>query len=170
MTDKHGAWINYVDAIQNCLNETCHETTQLTPVELHLNKAPKRIWKNYLQAHETLNQEIGHEQKISLARERIHRKRARIAKKINDKICTPIKYNIGDEVLVLANNVSSAEDNTMSKFFDLFEGPYRVNKRCGIATYEVKYIENESIRGPFHASHIKPYIRRNKTVLSEPSS
>ena len=61
VTGKHGNWINYVEAIQNCLNVTCHETTQLTPIELHLNIKPNRIWQNYIHIPEALKSELGYE-------------------------------------------------------------------------------------------------------------
>lgn len=52
----------------------------------------------------------------------------------------------------------------MSKMFDLFEGPYKVNKRCGLASYEVVNIDNGAVRGRFHASDIQLYIRRSNSL------
>ena len=46
--DNHGSWWSWIKIIESCMNETYHETTEFTSIELHLNKRPKRAWENWL--------------------------------------------------------------------------------------------------------------------------
>ena len=68
--ENHGAWLRYLNLIQRCINETHHETTDVTPMELHLGMKPTRFWTNILGVN-LQNPTILHEKQIVLARERI---------------------------------------------------------------------------------------------------
>ena len=46
--ENHGSWWSWINIIESCMNKTYHETTQFTPIEIHLNKKPKRAWENWL--------------------------------------------------------------------------------------------------------------------------
>ena len=64
------------------MNETYHETTEFTPIELHLNKKPKRAWENWLNFPPN-NSKMNYERKIELARENISRKGKNRASRFN---------------------------------------------------------------------------------------
>ena len=49
--DNHTAWACYVPLIQEIINETCHESTEMTPHELHFNQRPTRPWTRWIQSH-----------------------------------------------------------------------------------------------------------------------
>ena len=55
------------------MNETYHETSEFTPIELHLNKKPKPACENWLNFPPN-NSKMNYERKIELARENISRK------------------------------------------------------------------------------------------------
>ena len=54
--------------------------------------------------------------------------------------------------------ISSAVDNTMACFFDVYDGPYVVNRIFGNTTYELMYIHTQKIKGTFHIDNLKPYM------------
>ena len=41
---KHSEWAIWIPFIEQCLNNTYHDTIETTPVEAHFNKKPERIW------------------------------------------------------------------------------------------------------------------------------
>ena len=67
----HKAWAKYTETIAKIMNETHHDTTGYTPIELHFNKKPTRVWEKYLKIHN--NDDIPYERRLFLARERMHR-------------------------------------------------------------------------------------------------
>ena len=46
--ERHTGWAKYLDVIQKIINETHHETTGFTPIELHLNTKPTRVWEKWI--------------------------------------------------------------------------------------------------------------------------
>lgn len=154
--DKHSGWARYVNIIQNCINETHHETTEYTPVELHLNAKPTRCWKNWIRV-ETMGTQPTHEEKLYLARERISKKRKTRADRINQKVKPLDEFHPGQKVLLKANNVSDAENRQIAKFFMVYEGPYEIQNRVAANTYILRDLETKRERGQFHANDLKPY-------------
>ena len=121
--NKHTSWPNYVQIIQNIINEIHSEATGFTPIELQLNKKPTRFWKNYLSTNNE-NNDLKYEEKLFLAKERIRKKREDSNNKANEGR-TIIKFNVGDKVLLKANNLSNNENNEFAKFMNLYVGPKR---------------------------------------------
>lgn len=155
--DKHTNWVNYINIIHKCINETTHETTEFTPLELHCGIKPERMWKKWISS-EINDFKQTQEEKIYLARERIKKKGERRSERWNkDRVFTELQ--IGEEVLVKANNVSDSDQNKISKFFSIYEGPYVVKRKVGDATYLITG-EREKERGRFHISNLKKYKRR----------
>ena len=62
-----------MNIVENFMSETYHETTYFTPVELHLNKKPKRAWENSLHFPPS-NSKLNYERKLEIAKENISRK------------------------------------------------------------------------------------------------
>ena len=69
--DNHTAWACYVPLIQEIINETCHESTEMTPYELHFKQEPRRPWSKWIKKPEITEENRSHEEKIELAAERI---------------------------------------------------------------------------------------------------
>ena len=61
--ERHNSWWKWVRIIENCMNETHHETTEFTPVELHLRTKPTRAWEKWLKLPPKPH-ELSHESKI----------------------------------------------------------------------------------------------------------
>lgn len=153
--EKHTGWAMYTEKIQNCLNETHHETTELTPLELHMNVKPTRIWEKWLPV-KLPHDEIAYETKLYLAKDRIKRKGDARAQRFN-RAKTDEGFEETELVLVKANNVSDAEDKKIAKFFAIYEGPYEIEKKIGAATYLLRDPTSLKQRGRFHAANLKRY-------------
>ena len=153
---KHGGWAHWVPFVENCLNEIYHETTEFTPIELHLGTAPTRFWEKWLMP--LMKQEIPLGTKLMMARERIKRKREAHATKENDN-ARGTRYKVGDRVLVKACNLSNATDNLIAKFLTLYEGPYIVKEQVGPSTFLLTNPNTGEGRGVFHATNFRPYLQ-----------
>ena len=55
------------------MNETYYETTEFTPIELHLNEKPKRAWENWLNFPQN-SSKISYERKLKMAKDNILKK------------------------------------------------------------------------------------------------
>ena len=69
------------------------------------------------------------------------------------------KFEIGEEVLLRANNVSDNEEKEIAKFFSKYESPYKIKRLIGEATYILEN-ENHEERGQFHIQDLVRYKRR----------
>ena len=118
---QHTKWSRYVKTIENCLNESYHETIEITPYEAHLGKKPIRIWEKYIDADITKdNQENKTEIFV-----KIRTKREKHAKRINESNKTT-KFEIGDLVLIRTYTQSDATQKHIEKFCELFSGPFKI--------------------------------------------
>lgn len=124
-------------------------------MQLHFNQKPTRFWSKFLKI-ELENESNSHEQRISLARENIIMKRSRANQKIN-KNRRLVEFQIGDLVLVKALRTSNSKENKIAKFFNVFEGPYRIKQKFGPTTYLLQNTDDDSERGKFHVNNLKLY-------------
>lgn len=68
----------------DCINEVHHDTTKITPMELHFGMKPTRIWQEWLEVRCNQEEEpnAGEQaRRLELAEERIRRKGHRRAEK-----------------------------------------------------------------------------------------
>ena len=156
VNNKHTGWFDYVNLIETIINETYHDSIGCTPLELHLNKKPTRIWEKYLNFGKI--ELINYETKIMLAKDRIQ-KRAKKRKNKNDekKKNLFITFKENDLVYLKANNVSNLEKKVIDKFFSIYIGPFRVKK----IVYDYTYILVDPItnieKGLYNINDLKPY-------------
>ena len=162
---KHTEWAKWVPIITNILNETCHSTTEFTPMEIQLNKKPTRFWEKYIDIKSL--DKYSYERKIFLTEKRIKTKTEKQNSKINKKHIN-IEYNIGDMVMVKTLNVSDATNKIFSKFLDVFEGPYVISDKFN-ATYSLTNPTNNKFRGKFHCSLIKKYNEQVEEFKKSPN-
>lgn len=47
-TQNHTTWVEQLKFIENCINNTCNETTGYSPTELFLRKEPEHIWTKFI--------------------------------------------------------------------------------------------------------------------------
>uniref|UniRef100_A0ABD2X093 RNA-directed DNA polymerase n=1 Tax=Trichogramma kaykai TaxID=54128 RepID=A0ABD2X093_9HYME len=162
--DKHTAWEPYIKTIQDIMNETHHETTEFTPLELHLNKKPERIWDRLLGVP-PINDAIPVERKDQLAYDRIKNKRSRRADKVNEKRGNCDKFLMGDKVLIKCKNSSDQENKILAKFMQIYEGPYIIKSILGENTYLLED-SNSRVKGQFHVNDLIRYRQKVSTNLT----
>ena len=81
--ENHGSWWSWINIIESRMYEAYHETTQFTPIELHLNKKPKRAWENWLNFPQN-NLKINYKRKLEVVKDNISRKEKNRASKFNE--------------------------------------------------------------------------------------
>ena len=78
--NKHTEWAKWVPIIMNIINETHHEVTEFTPLEIHLNKKPTRFWEKFIKVENF--DKNAYEHKLFLTKERILKKGKKEMKKL----------------------------------------------------------------------------------------
>ena len=137
------------------MNETHHETTEFTPIELLLDKKPKRAWENWLNfpPHDS---EINYERKLEMAKEYISKKGLKRAAKFNeDHRLAALKA--GEIVLIKAINETDPKRKILKKFLQTFEGPYQIKKQIRPGTFILWNPVSKEERGMFHSQDLKIY-------------
>ena len=81
--NQRTSWARYVKIIQNIINITRHESTGFTPMELHFNIKPMRVWEKWLPLIDS--NKMTHKQKIFFARERAYSFLKKQASRKNDQ-------------------------------------------------------------------------------------
>lgn len=152
---KHTNWARHLKLIEECLNQTYHETIQTTPHEAHWKQKPYRDWTRYIDGALIKDDEEVDYKKIYL---RIKEKGEKRAKKLNEER-NFVTYGVGDKVLVRTNPTSDLQNKIISKFCELYEGPYVVGEVIGRATYRLHDpIRHDVVRGIFNTRQLKPYF------------
>ncbi|OXU20056.1 hypothetical protein TSAR_001624 [Trichomalopsis sarcophagae] len=151
---KHSAWPSWIPFIESCLNESYHDTTEFTPLELQTGKRPSRFWENLVTVPQRTD--LLYAEKLALVNSRIKIKGDTRAAKINSSRSLKM-YAIGDKVLAYACYFSNASSQVSVKFMSLYEGPYIVCAVYNECTYKIAYPDSEQIRGTFHSSELRPY-------------
>ena len=144
LTKMHGN--KFLESINNKISVSythldVYKRQVITPHEAHLGKRPTRAWEKWLDKEII---DIKGSSNINLF-VKIKEKREKYAKRINDnKKIT--KFAIGDKV-----HQSDAAMKKIDKVFELYAGPYKINRVFGDATYELVDCDNSNrIRGKFN--------------------
>ncbi|CAB0030504.1 unnamed protein product [Trichogramma brassicae] len=135
ISKSHKAWATLLPRIQDCLNEVYHESTECTPMEIHLGKRPTRFWENYINIPTEINKKLV-KNDLMLVAERIRNKREKYAMRENARHKI-VNYRVGDRVLVRNEKLSKANTHVISKFLALYEGPYIITKIYSGVTFEL---------------------------------
>ena len=159
--DSHKSWACHVDLIQNIINQTYHSTIEFTPMELFLNKKPTRIWQNYIKSNINNDKNIPYEEKLYLAKENVKKNRKR-ANDLLNKYTVKIKYNIGDLVSVRARNKSDVLQGKISKFFDIFYGPFKIKRSLGDYSYILEDLNNIEKTGKYNYKDCRKYYPKER--------
>lgn len=128
----------------------------MTPHEAQFGTKPLRSWTKFINQDVITNEHKVSETEIHM---RIKEKRQKAADKVNDNT-TITKFEVGDQVLLRTSPVSDAINKIISKFCDLYEGPYVVKTKLGnsthiIASSEILVMRGE--RGKFNIRLLKKY-------------
>lgn len=151
--EQHSKWATYISTIETCLNEVYQETIKMTPHEAHFGQKPKRKWEKFL---DDSTKEEGRTDPREIY-SRIRESRSKQAEKLNQKLKLS-EFQNGEKVLVRTYYPSDAAKNIISKFCELYEGPYLIKNKLGKATYELTDCQNpDKSRGKFNIRQLKRY-------------
>lgn len=153
---KHSLWPKYIPYIEWTLNNVRHESTHQTPSALflkhnehnplaHVIQFPDQNVHNNYQSTLTLAQEI----QVSKAEARIKRHKEKL---------NPTLFKINDLVLVRTHKLSNQLDKKISKFFLLYDGPFKVKSIKTVNAYELVHPDDHTPKGTHNIIHLKPYI------------
>ena len=129
--DQHTKWSRYVPIVESCINETYHETIEVTPYEAQLGKKPTRAWEKYINKDMLLVKGVDHNQIFIKMKE----KREKQAKLCNE-IKTITKFKIGEKVLIRTYHQSDAVQKRIEKFCELYCGPYKAVSYTHLDVYK----------------------------------
>ena len=114
---KHSLWTTFVNKIEGYINCSLHESTNYSPHELMFQRRPSRIIEELIKF--PMRTEVPHVRKLVLAKERLLSK-AEQRKQKHDRNLIPVKYEVGQLVLVKNHDQSLALDKEIKKFFLLY--------------------------------------------------
>ena len=156
--DKHTSWANMVKQVEWWLCTVTHDSTGFTPNQLHYGVPPDRgIGKVIPFPPDVTSQ--SHTTIIRLANERLLSRAAR-RKQRHDDAGDSTQYYPEDLVLLKSHHQSSAENKVIKKFFLLYDGPFRVERKVGPNAYEITTtgpIQSRIIKGTFNVTNLRPY-------------
>ena len=126
-SEQHTKWASCISRIEAVLNVTTHSSTGFSPHELHFGKRAIDQIDELITFPPGI--ELTHCEKNAIAESRMriffeYRKRSQ-------KSVSKVSLEIGDLVLLRVPFQSRASDRVTSKFFHLYQGPYRIGKVVG---------------------------------------
>lgn len=152
---QHQSWALVVGKMESWLNAVHHDSTGLTPYELHMGIPPVRPWQRYLPDPPDATPRPAREQLVAAARERIVLRAAERKRRHDEGKSKLVTYEVGDKVLLKADRESDAIHKEMKKLFLLYDGPFTI---CRVAAPNAYELEKEgNIRGVFNAANLRPY-------------
>lgn len=153
---KHINWPQYVPYIEWTLNNVRHESTHYTPSELFLNKPQHNPLAQFIPFPST-DLSPDYNKKLTLAQE-VQLSKSESRKIRYNETYNPTLFKVNDLVLVRTHKPSNLVDKKISKFFLLFEGPYKIKCTKLVNAYELVHPEDNTPKGTHNVIHLKPYI------------
>lgn len=153
--ENHNDWPQYVPYVEWVLNNVTHEATNHTPSELFLGGNTHNPIGQFVPFPESLSYSqpkkllLANEIQLSKAEERTKRHNARLK---------PTTFQVNDLVLIRTHKLSNLIEKKISKFFMLYEGPYKVILVKQVNAYAVANPDNNTYRGTFNVTHMKRYL------------
>lgn len=150
----HNKWNQYLNFLEFCINSTVHTSTGFSPNEV-LFQRPEPNFLNdiinfpiqntpiHIDYHRITNQKLI---KAALQREKYY----------NKKIM-PVKFEIGQLVLLKSHKLSNAPERITKKFHYLFDGPYVITQLFGNNTAELFDQKKQCLVGVHNFKNMKPY-------------
>lgn len=155
--EHHNTWPQYVPYIEWVLNSVRHESTFHSPSELFLNRVtPNPVSQHIEYPHNDASDQYN--KKLILANE-VQLTKAQSRKLRHDRKINPHLFKINDLVLVRAHRLSNATDKKISKFFLLYEGPYRISSIKSHNAYTLLNPDDNVLIGTYNVIHLKKYTQ-----------
>lgn len=156
-SDKHTKWAKYINDIEFFLNASTHSSTGFSPHELHFGIQPADQIQQLIRFPDTIDS--GRTVKICLAKENLQKSFERRAK--SQKSPSKLELNEGDLVLLHVPKLSDALKKVTRKFFHIYYGPYRIQRKFDNNAYELVAIDRDKKNMGIHNHvNLKKYVRR----------
>ena len=153
-SQKHTKWVEFVPDMEKILNITVHQSTKLSPKELHFGKPIQDDIHELIKFPNT--QARSHQYLITMARENMRRNFEN--RKKTQKHISRVQLGVGDLVLLRVSHLSNALDRMIKKFFHLFEGPYMIIRVIGENAFVlVDPRDNKREIGTYNRSNLRKY-------------
>lgn len=153
---QHTKWAKYVKFVEECLNLTIHQSTGYTPHQLHFNKMPREKLEELF----PLLRNVPAEHEIHVKRANENLQKAYEARCKMQQSVSRVVLNVGDEVLLRVPHLSDALQKQISKFFHIYEGPYKISQKIGENAYKLVMIEDETIeKGTYNQFNLRKYYK-----------
>jgi hypothetical protein len=124
-SDDHKRWPEVLLWINRWFHEVTHESTGMTPTEVHFGRKPERVDLS-VEFPEPTGWTTRDVQQITLrALEKSGRRR-----KAHQK-SRGYKFSVGDRVLLRSPKTSDTRASLFHKFFHLYTGPFKISKWSG---------------------------------------
>ncbi|CAI6371805.1 unnamed protein product [Macrosiphum euphorbiae] len=154
--ERHSLWPQYVPYIEWTLNNIRHESTHHTPSALFLQSHQHNPITQFIQfPHE--NYPVDFNKQLILAQE-VQLSKAEYRKKYQKERLNPTFFKINDLVLARTHKLSNKIDKKISKFFLLYDGPFKVKNVKNVNAYELVNPDDDTPQGTYNVSQLKPYI------------
>ncbi|KAF4530556.1 hypothetical protein B566_EDAN018280 [Ephemera danica] len=141
-------------------NITTHESTGFTPFQLQFGRKPSDEIKKLIKWPTVEAESDNIDEVIVKARQRM-RKRAVARQARANKTNKIHSFQIGDLVLVRSHRLSSAINKEISKFFFIFEGPFKIEKILGPNAYLISDPKTGVVKGSQNVQNLRPYNNTN---------
>lgn len=155
--DSHYKWNQYLEFIEDCMNNAINHTTGYTPHYLQTGKTDKQFWHKYIKNDNVEQPQKDYHLVLKEVRERIVKKFKGRKSRHDKKLRQITTFEIGDLVLVKANNISIRANKQIEKFFKIYEGPFSIRKRYGKTTYLIQDSTGRIV-GTHHINNLRKYI------------
>lgn len=133
---RHSSWVSHINQIEQWLNQVVHESTGLTPDEVHFSKPRINPFIKLIPFPDPDTAEKAKRDFVTIAYENLKTK-AEQRKEKAERNKNLISFEVGDKVMVRTHDLSSATDKLIKKFFALYRGPATVVKKFNNKCYEV---------------------------------
>lgn len=159
--DNHCKWDLYLPEFRFALNSSVHETTSLTPAELHIGRKLRSPMDKLLHGRDLFpdapSYDVVHQVKDFQEKAVESSKRAKLRQLRNyNKNKREVTYLPKDRVWIRNHPQSKAARHFSAKLAPKWKGPYRVMKRLGPVNYRVVREDTGVDLCTVHVANIKP--------------
>jgi hypothetical protein len=154
--ENHKKWVELLPSIEEWLNKTIASATGFSPVELMFGCHKQSLFNKLLPETKI---KVGNEEEWDT---KLKSAWIRMKKKIEERERRRIRGNkkwnpqLGDQVLVKAQNQSDAAKGQIDKFMPVYQGPYVIRNELPHSAYEI-VDGNGKVKGVFNKKQLKPY-------------
>jgi hypothetical protein len=151
----HKKWPEFINHIQNWLNQSVSQSTGYKPTELLPTETKGKL---FIEIMKKLPDNPPEEDLLTKVLKAYERAKDRAEKRRNKKTKGKFEWKpqIDDLVLVKSQPISDANKGIIRKFQQTYEGPFLVGEIVNPGLFKIQNKLGES-KGLFHISHLKPY-------------